>query len=87
MDWRRSVSGAIWKLRLYASEELEGGEVGDLLRLEEEGDKGLDTVLVLHKDRRHDIYRIRWDEEYPLSAALGDDPDEAFDLGNPRPRD
>ena len=87
MGWRRSCIGAIWKLRLYASEELEGGEVGDLLRLEEEGDKGLDAILVLREDQRHDFYGGGWEEEYPVSAGLGDDADEAFDLGYSRPRD
>ena len=64
-----------------------GREVGDLLRLEEQVVEGLDVVLVLREDRRHDIYRLRWEEEYQLSTSLSDDSNEAFDSGNPRSGD
>ena len=71
-------------MRFYAVEGPKGREVGDLLHPEEQVVKGFDAILVLREDRRHDIYRLRWEEEYPLSASLGDDSNEAFDLGKPR---
>ena len=87
MSWQRLDGCIVWKLCFYAMEELERQEVGDLLHSEEQVVEGLDVVLVLREYRRHDIYRLRWEEEYPLSASLGDDSNEAFDLGNPRSRD
>ena len=63
----------------YAKEEPERREVGDLLCSEEQVAEGLDAVLVLREDWRHDIYRLRREEEHSLSIGFGDDSDEAFD--------
>ena len=66
---------------------LEGRKVRDLLRPEEQVVEGLDAISVLCEDRRHDIYWLKWEEEHPLPSGLRNDPNEAFDLGNPRSRD
>ena len=87
MRWRRPVGGTVWKLRFYAVEEPKGREVGDLLRLEEQVVEGLDAILVLREDRWHDVYRLRWEEECPLSVGLSDDSEEAFDSRDPRSGD
>ena len=87
MSWQRSAGGTVWELCFYAIEGPKGREVGDLLCPEEQVVKGLDAVLVLREDQRHDIYRLRREEEYPLSASLSDDSNEAFDLGNPKSED
>ena len=70
MSCRRSTGGTICELRFYAAEGPKGREVGDLLRLEEQVVEGLDAVLVLREDRRHDIYRLRQEEEYPLASVM-----------------
>ena len=83
---QRSAGGAVWELYFYATMGLEGRKVGDLLRPEEQVVKGLDAILVLCEDWRHDICWLRR-EEHPLPAGLRNDPNEAFDLGNPRSGD
>ena len=47
----------------------------------------MDAILVLREDRWHDIYRLRREEEYPLSVGFRDDSDEAFDSRDPRSMD
>ena len=84
MSQRRLAGGAVWELRFYAAKGPEGQKVGYLLLLEEQAVEGLDAILVLCEDRRHDIYWLKWEEEHPLLAGLRNDPNEAFDLGNPR---
>ena len=67
-------------------EEPKGREVGDLLCPEEQVVKGLDAVLVLREHLRHDIYRLRREEEYSLSVGFSDDSNEASDSRDPESR-
>ena len=81
------LDGTLRELRFYAAKGPKGREVGDLLRPEKQVVEALDAVLVLCEDWRHDIYWLRREEEYQLSASLGDDSNEAFDSGIPRSGD